>query len=143
MFRLEAAAAVGGYPVAYAFAQDAALWLLLARKGKLGMIGEPLVDLREHDTRTSLSPLYRFTRHYEAIAIYRSAQHLPGLTPEARRLGRITLATLHYVLACELLRAGRYPAALLELISSFFAAPLYVLQRVLVRIRRLWFAGPK
>src|SRR5690606_21549011 len=40
MFRRAPVLALGGYPESYLYAQDLALWLQLAQRGRLAMIGE-------------------------------------------------------------------------------------------------------
>jgi hypothetical protein len=124
MFRREAALAVGGYPAKYAFAQDLALWLLLAAKGKLGMIAEPLLDLREHRGQTTNAPAYMTLRHRESIEIFSSAQKLPGLSAAALHRGREHLARLHGMLGRDLLRSGRYLVGFVEMARGFAISPL-------------------
>jgi hypothetical protein len=124
MFRREAALAAGGYPSQYAFAQDLALWLLLARRGKLAMVNQPLLDLREHRGQTTHAPAYRILRHRESIAIFKSAQALPGLSADALRRGRAHLARLHGMLARDLLRSGNAVSAAVELARGLALSPL-------------------
>jgi hypothetical protein len=136
MFRRDVVLAAGGYPLRYAVTYDLALWIALAKVGELAMIDQPLSDIRYHASQTTLSPLFGLTRFREALELYRLAGQLPGLSTEARRLGRAKIATLHYVLARELLRARRPLVALVELTRSFQAAPWFCLQRAAVHISR-------
>lgn len=136
MFRRDAACAAGGYPAAYALFQDFALWMLLAQRGDLGMIAAPLVDLRVHAAQTTVSPAYGFRRHHEAISLYHSARRLPGLSAKARRLGSANLATLHFVFARDLWRAGRFPAAAWQFICMAIADPVYCGRRTWVHCGR-------
>jgi glycosyltransferase involved in cell wall biosynthesis len=129
MFRQSPVAAVGGYPSQYMFAQDLALWLKLAERGQLGMIGEVLVDVREHRGQTTFSSELALLRHRESIAIWQAAQQLPRLSQNARNLGRMNLARLHCFLAGALLTSGNIPEALLELGRGISLAPLYCLRR--------------
>jgi hypothetical protein len=131
MFRHSPVAAVGGYPSQYMFAQDLALWLKLAELGQLGMIGETLVDVREHRGQTTFSSELALLRHHESIAIWEAAQRLPRLSRRARNLGRMNLARLHCFLAGALLTSGNVLEALLELTHGIRLAPLYCLRRAL------------
>jgi len=124
MFRRETALAAGGYPSQYAFAQDLALWLLLARKGRLAMIDQPLLNLREHRGQTTQAPTYRILRHQESIVIFEAAQRLPGLSLEARRKGRAHLARLHGMLARDLLLSGHAFSATAALVRGLLLSPL-------------------
>jgi glycosyltransferase involved in cell wall biosynthesis len=134
MFRRDAAITAGGYPANYIFAQDLALWLKLARRGTLGMIGQNLLDLREHRGQTTNAPSYRIVRHKEAIDLFLQAQDLPGLSDEARSRGRVHLANLRGQLARDYLKSGSAFAAAAELARSFFTAPGFFVRRV--------FGGP-
>jgi glycosyltransferase involved in cell wall biosynthesis len=127
MFRRAEALAVGGYPSRYVFAQDFALWLLLSQKGKLGMVGEPLLDLREHRGQTTRAPAYRVLRHVESVEILRNAQSLSGMSRDALRRGRIHLARLYGVLGRDLFLSGRYMSAVFALARGIMISPaLYV-----------------
>jgi hypothetical protein len=129
MFRLAPVAALGGYPPAYVFAQDLALWLKLAQLGRLGMVAEALVDMREHRGQTTFSSDLALLRHRESIAIFEAAQRLPGLSRKARRLGRINLARIHCLLAGALLMSGNVSEALLELTRGLRLAPMFCVRR--------------
>ncbi len=143
MFRRAAVMALGGYPERYAYAQDLALWLALAQRGRLGMIGEPLVDLREHRRQATQAPELALTRNREMIALFETAQRLPGLSPEALRRGRIHLATLHCLLGGALLSARRVPAAAAEVLRGLCLAPLFCTRRALAGRWRVAFPGPR
>jgi glycosyltransferase involved in cell wall biosynthesis len=129
MFRRDPVVAVGGYPTAYVFAQDLALWLKLAQPGRFGMIGEALVDMREHRGRATFSAGLALLRHRESIAIFEEAQRLPGLSAKARRLGRINLARIHCLLAGALLTSGSVAEATVELMRGVRLAPMFCLRR--------------
>lgn len=131
MFRRDAVVALGGYPEAYVYAQDLALWLKLAQRGRLGMIPASLVDLREHSRQATQAPDLAITRNREMIAIFGAAQQLPRLSNEARRRGRIHLATLHCLLGGALLASGQKPSALGELLRGLSLAPLFCARRAL------------
>lgn len=131
MFRRDAALAAGGYPETYVYAQDLALWLKLAAHGRLGMVSERLVELREHSRQATQSPSLAITRHREAIAIFTKAQKLPGLSAEAQRRGRIHLATLHCLLAGALLTSRQLPQAIAALLHGLYLAPMFCARRAL------------
>lgn len=134
MFRREAAKFAGGYPTDYVFAQDLALWLKLARPGSLGMIGQDLLDLREHRGQTTNAPGYRIVRHHESIALFDQAQRLPELSRDALERGRIHLSNLHGILARDLMKSGKWLAAAAEMLRAFSTAPGFFLRRI--------FGGP-
>jgi glycosyltransferase involved in cell wall biosynthesis len=129
MFRHAPVAVIGGYPTAYVFAQDLALWVKLAQPGRFGMIGEALVDMREHRGRATFSAPLALLRHRESITIFEAAQRLPGLSENARRLGRINLARIHCLLAGALLTSGNIAGAMVELARGVRLAPLFCLRR--------------
>jgi glycosyltransferase involved in cell wall biosynthesis len=132
MFRRGPVLALGGYPAAYVFAQDLALWVTLAQQhARFGMINELLGDNREHSRRTTLSAPMALLRHRESIKIFESALRLPRLSHKARRLGRINLARLHCMLAGALLRSGAAGAAGLELVHGVRLAPVFCIRRAL------------
>jgi hypothetical protein len=56
---------------------------------------------------------------------------LPGLSSEARRRGRIHLATLHCLLAGALLSSGHLPSAAAELLRGLYLAPIFCTRRAL------------
>ena len=136
IFRRAAALSVGGYPREYDFAQDFALWLELARLGQLGMIGEPLADVRYHEGQATLSPSNKFKRFNEALELFRKASTLPGLSVNAQRRGRSNRATYHYLLAGVLWQTGKRPRALFELIRGVGVAPLFCLRRAVAALTR-------
>jgi len=131
MFRREPVATLGGYPETYVYAQDLALWIKLAQRGRLGMVAEPLVDLREHSQQATRVPDLAITRNREMIAIFGTAQQLPDLSSDARRRGRLHLATLHCLLAGALLGSGRFCAAIGELLRGLYLAPVFCTRRAL------------
>jgi hypothetical protein len=132
MFRRAPVVAVGGYPAKYEFAQDLALWVLLARQhARFGMIDELLGDNRDHGKRTTLSSGLSLSRHRESIEIFEAALRLPRLSKAARRLGRMNLARLHCLLAGALLRSGAAGAAGVELARGVRQAPLFCARRAL------------
>src|SRR5690606_8842866 len=97
--------------------------------------------LREHGGQATQAPALAVTRNREMIAIFENAQRLPGLTAEARRRGRIHLATLHCMLAGALLTARQMPAAATELVHGLYLAPLFCTRRALAGRWRVAFPG--
>jgi glycosyltransferase involved in cell wall biosynthesis len=144
MFRRDVAMSIGGYPQRYKYAQDFALWIALSTRGELAMIAEQLVDIREHDARLTRTPTLAATVHSECLELHRSAANLAGVTAEARRRGRITIAVLHYSFARALWLGRRPVAALKQIALSFLAAPSYALRWAMVRgLRLLRIERPK
>jgi GT2 family glycosyltransferase len=141
MFRREAAVALGGYPETFVYAQDLALWLKMAQRGRIGMVPAQLIDLREHKSQATQSPALAITRHRESIAIFRAAQQLPGLSAEARRRGRIHLATMHCLLAGALLSTRQLPSAAVALLHGLYLAPVFCAKRALAGRWRVAFPG--
>ncbi|MGZ5867109.1 MAG: glycosyltransferase [Xanthobacteraceae bacterium] len=139
MFRRLPATELGGYPETYIYAQDLALWLKLAQLGRLGMIPELLIDSREHKRQATQSRDLAITRHRETIAIFNSAQQLAGLSDEARRRGRLYLATLHCLLGGALLSSRQLPSAFVELSRGLSLAPVFCVKRALAGRWRVAF----
>jgi GT2 family glycosyltransferase len=137
-FRRDAALALGGYSSRYPIGNDFDLWLRLAEKGSLAMIETPLGAIRSHSAQTTFASASGFARSQDAISIYRRALGRSGLSREVIRLGRANLATHHFVFARELWQAGRPAAAVRQLILALVTAPGFVVERALVRLRRVW-----
>jgi glycosyltransferase involved in cell wall biosynthesis len=136
-FRRDAALALGGYNSRYPIGNDFDLWLRLAEKGSLAIVEAPLAAIRYHSAQTTFASASGFARSQDSIDIYRRALSRPGLSREARRLGRANLATHHFVFGRELWQAGRPGAAVQQLISALVIAPVFVMRRLLVRLRRV------
>lgn len=136
MFRRDAAVAVGRYPERFVYAQDFALWQELARRGRVGMIGQPLVDIRKHSGQMTLGASYMYVRHHETIELFEQAQRLPGLRPQAIRAGRETLAMHHFAYAQALWQGGRLAAAAWHFTKSIWVAPTFFACKVLAKLGR-------
>ena len=101
MYRTAMAREVGGYPSEYLYAQDSALWLKLAARGPIAMIGEylsshrtlPAGMTRNKESQVMVSRDNLLLLEYAAI-------HLP-LSPSARRRNREerTIVGCRYALA--------------------------------------------
>lgn len=112
MYRAAVARDVGGYPPEYPYAQDAALWLRLAERGPVAMIGEYLSSHRTTPggmTRSKESSVI-VSRDNLSVLEY-AACHLP-LSSYARRRNREerTVAGCRYAIA--LMRTQRMGAGL-------------------------------
>jgi len=136
MFRRNKALSVGGYPAEFRFAQDYALWLLLARIGPLGMLGEALVDLRRHPQQLTASPDYAYVRHRESITLFERAQRLPALSPHAMQENRKMRANYRYQYARALIGGRRYRGAAIEFARGLAAAPVYFASKALSKMGR-------
>lgn len=136
MVRKPAVLALGGYPEAYVYAQDFALWLKLAQRGNLGMIRDPLTLWREHRKQATNSAELAITRHGEVIKLFEAAQQLPGLSATARRKGRAHIAGLHCLLAASLLSAGKLGPAAGELLHGVALSPVACAKRAFAAGRR-------
>jgi glycosyltransferase involved in cell wall biosynthesis len=123
MYRAAAAAEVGGYPAEVPYAQDCGLWLRLAERGPLGMIGEYLCSHRTIPGGMTRSPQLRVMVSRDNLALLNyAAQHL-ALSPGARRRSREerTIARVRYAVA--LARAGRLAAGLVALTKAVIWNP--------------------
>jgi hypothetical protein len=121
---------LGGYSDRYKFAMDFALWIALARKGEVAMIGEPLACIRDHGSRLTHAPSYALIRCHEQLELFGAALRLPGLSHDARRMGHTNIARLHARTAITWLQARRPIPALISLIKAVATDPLYWLRRV-------------
>ncbi len=100
MYRKEAAEAAGGYPEQYSYAQDYALILSLAAKGRIAVIDEDLCRSRISPGRMTSSVKYRLTIASEELALMERAGKTITLSEEGRYMNRRTVAK------CEM-RYGR------------------------------------
>lgn len=104
MYRKEAAAAVGGYPSQFAYAQDYGLILGLAQKGKIAIINEYLCKLRVLRGSMTTSSRYRVDVPKDALALYKYALKTLPLSARARRLNRRAIAKSEIKYGVALLR---------------------------------------
>lgn len=139
MYRRAPALSTGGYPEAYAYAQDFALWLELARRGELAMIDEPLTDVRQHamGDRMSVSATYQTARFRDTLELFQQAQGSLPLSPRSWRLARANLSSAHMSYAQALLASGRPLGAAVEACNSVAAAPVHVMRKACQRLLRL------
>jgi glycosyltransferase involved in cell wall biosynthesis len=87
MYRRDMAAAVGGYSLDLAYAQDFGLVLALAERYRIGMIEEFLCSWRIVSSSMSRSPRYGIARGHEGVMNFDRASTLP-LSAAARRRNR-------------------------------------------------------
>ena len=131
MLRREAALAAGGYPEDFAYAQDYALWLRLARAGRIGVLPERLVVVRHHPGQLSTVQSWSGTRLEDVIRLHRQALTLPGLSERGRAAGRWALAAACYRLAGLRLREHAPTAAAALVLRGLATAPVATLRRAL------------
>ena len=107
MFRKKEAAAAGGYPEEYVYAQDFALILQLIQKGKAAIIGEHLCQLRMGDGSMTFSGKYRLAIAREELSLMRYAGKILPLSPEGRYLNRRAAAKGEFRYGRALFLQGR------------------------------------
>jgi len=117
LFRCVPVQEMGGYPADYSHAQDNALWLRLSRQYQVANLPEELVQIRIHPGQTSLSTDMRTARRWDALRLFQQAMAHPGLSPQARRAGRRTVARAMLDYA-EALSDERRPGAALRWVST-------------------------
>jgi glycosyltransferase involved in cell wall biosynthesis len=101
MYRANEARAVGGYPADLPFAQDLGLWLRLAERGRIGMIGEYLARHRTIPSSMTLGKASRPIVAKDTLELLVYARRHLALSPHASRRSReeITIAAFRYALA--------------------------------------------
>lgn len=124
MYRAALAAAVGGYPLELAYAQDCGLWLRLAQRGPLSIIGEYLCRHRIVATSMTRSNGARILVARDSVTLLAYAgEHLP-LTPAGRRRWRDETAVAASRYAIALARAGRVTEGARIMIGALARHPL-------------------
>jgi glycosyltransferase involved in cell wall biosynthesis len=124
MYRAKLAREVGGYPAEYPYAQDFGLWLRLAERGPIGMIGEYLSCHRTLPNGMTRSKKSRLTVSRDNLSLLEYAgRHLP-LSLSARRRNREerTIAACRYSIC--LMRTRHLGTGLRVLIGAIAADPL-------------------
>jgi GT2 family glycosyltransferase len=112
-YRAEDARAAGGYPSDLSYAQDTALWLRLAERGRIANVPEPLVFIRTHAGQTSGNPDTNRKQLRETLAATDDLPRRLGLDASGRRAwrrGRVRVET-HLAIAAAV---QRQPGALRE-----------------------------
>lgn len=111
MLDRQVALAAGGYPEDFAYAQDYALWLRLARNHRLAVLPERLVMIRTHAAQLSSAPSWGRTRLLDVVRLHGEALTLPGLSPKGAAAARWALAKARARLAALDLRQGAVTGA--------------------------------
>ncbi|MFL5885217.1 MAG: glycosyltransferase [Thermoleophilaceae bacterium] len=105
-YRADDARAVGGYPTDLSYAQDTALWLLLAARGRIANVPEPLVRIRTHSGQTSVNPDTNRRQMSETLVATDDLPRtlgLEGADLRAWRHGRVRVKT-HLAIAAAVQR---------------------------------------
>jgi hypothetical protein len=107
MYRADVASSVGGYPADCPYAQDLGLWLRLAQRGGVAVLGEYLCDRRLLRESMTGRPQFRVEVARDTLALLGYARaHLPlGQEGLRRNRERVAITMLKYGLA--LLRDGQ------------------------------------
>lgn len=133
MYRRAAARAVGGYSTAYAYAQDYALWIALARRGAIHIIPERLAAIRELPASVSRNKAFVVTVYSDIATLLRQAGNSFATTRAARRRNIYALVDAKVHLARALRGAGRPGRSLLVLLALILRHPVAVLANVVSR----------
>ena len=133
MYRADMARAVGGYPSEYPYAQDSALWLRMAQRGQIAMIGEYLGCHRTLPGGMTRSKESRVLVARDILLLLEYAGDHLALSPAARRRNREerTIAACRYGIA--LLRARKVGKGLASLGRASLADPVGVVWNRVVR----------
>ena len=123
MYRRQAALEAGGYPADFVFAQDFALWLALAGRGKLANLPEWLTVLRRHQTNMTFQSALQQVRPAEMLRLFERAAARGGYSVEALRRSRQTMAGIRARYGVVLCRAGQVRAGLGLLFRACAADP--------------------
>src|SRR3954451_11189895 len=102
-FRTDAARAAGGYPTGLSYAQDTALWLLLAARGDVANVPEVLTHIRVHGGQTSGERRVAVRQLAETLEATAHADELLRLNESERRAwlrGRARIQT-HLMVAAR------------------------------------------
>src|SRR3954451_11587425 len=124
-YRAEAARAVGGYPKELSYAQDTALWLLLAERGRIANVPEPLVRIRTHAGQTSVNPETNRRQLRETLVATDDLPRRLGLDAAERRAwrrGRVRVET-HMAIAAAVQRRRGATREWARLIGEVAAHP--------------------
>jgi len=123
MFRHAAAVSAGGYPQEYIYAQDFALILALAQKGKLGMIPEYLCRLRVFSRNMSNSFAHGKDVVREGLRLITYAgQHLT-LDQKAMQMNRRSIAKYEIRSGIVELRSRAYGRGIRRIVVALLRNP--------------------
>src|SRR2546425_3143256 len=105
-YRAADARAAGGYPSELSYAQDTALWLRLAERGRIANVPDVLVQIRTHQRQTSVNPETNLRQLGETLVATEDLPRTLGLEgPDRRawRRGRVRIET-HLAIAAAMQR---------------------------------------
>jgi glycosyltransferase involved in cell wall biosynthesis len=133
-FRLDAVRQAGGYDASFAYAQDYALWLQLARTHRLANLDSIEFLARLHEGQLTRANSFQRRRVEDNLRIAENILNVPGLSPQAREAVGFRRALL--VAGIEGRRAGA--SSLLRQLRSTLPGCLAnrVLWRSLARLLR-------
>ena len=126
MYRKAVTDQVGGYTEKYHYGSDMALVLAVIRAGwGVKILNQSVLKLRVHAAQASQISTLGVMRAYEAKELFKEAANLPGLTPEACKIGRknLTKRTIQYAL--ELNAEKRFSEALGQFFEALVKSPVY------------------
>jgi glycosyltransferase involved in cell wall biosynthesis len=128
MYRRAASDQIDGYPVEYAYGPDFALCIRLIKAGwKVRVLPEVVLKLREHGGQTSLATNLSAMRGHDAVHLFREAYNLPGVSPNAKRLGQRYNAKRMIQYGFALMNENQWSKGIRQLISGLAHHPLYSL----------------
>ena len=128
LFRRVPIQEIGGYQADFLDAADFALWFQLTCQYQVANLPEELVRIRIHPGQTSLSADMKTARRWSALRVYRQVLAHPGLSPQARKAGRRTVARAMLDYAVALTGDGRQRAALRWVGTACLRYPLLCAQ---------------
>lgn len=127
MYRADLAREVGGYPLEYSYAQDCGLWLRLAERGPIAVIGEYLSSHRTLPGSMTVSKQSQVMVSRDNLALLEYAARHLSLSSFGRRRNREELAIAAFRHAFALVRTYRVAAGLGVVIRAIGRNPQAVL----------------
>jgi cellulose synthase/poly-beta-1,6-N-acetylglucosamine synthase-like glycosyltransferase len=138
MYRAAAALDVGGYPPERPFAQDYALWLSLAGRGKLAVLAERLCSFRVVPGSMTRSATHRVEVARDLLNAMIEAGRRLALDREGRRRNREEIAIARVRYAAALTRSRRLLHGTAVACTALVADPLSLFNN---RITRGFFSA--
>lgn len=101
MFRRAAAELAGGYPAAFPYAQDFALWLAMLDRGAIAILPEYLASIRLLSTSMTRGSQSQLAAARDSLILFEQAARDVALSEAARRANRRTwaLSAIRYGMA--------------------------------------------
>lgn len=133
MFRTAAAVRAGGYPAAFPYAQDFALWIAMLREGsRVASIPEPLAAIRVHPGQATRDSALLAVRGEDNRRLAEAMLDIPGFSPAARQAAQLRAAG-------ALFHLGRRGEAFFTAVRAVKESPALVLyNHLLWRRAALW-----